>query len=408
MWLSMGGTALNNIDRLRMIVLADDALQAQLGQIDDRAAFIESALTAAEARSVMLSRPELEEELRPNPLGWRAPSRAAAVTSSPPRGWLPAGIFWRDDQAWVDWVYFGAQRLREPFFEESLRRALHRPFNMVFQLASPLEAWLEALEAPGSLTPRGLIFHMSRCGSTLTAQMLAACDSTIVLSEAAPIDAIVRLNPWRHAPGQAQSDLLNRMAMAFGQVRSGDETRYLIKLDSWHTLALPLFRQAFPGVPWVFLYREPEEVMVSQMWRRGMQMAPELVAPSLFGLEPPDAPTEDYWAQILGAVCEAALHHYREGQGLLVNYNELPEAVFTKILPHFGVACSEKDRQIMAETARFDAKAPDTAFLSDGEAKRVAVTGPIRLACQRHLNDVYRRLENARFKAGSTAPSVMG
>ena len=46
-------------------------------------------------------------------------------------------------------------------------------------------------EIPG-MQPAGLIFHMSRCGSTLISQMLAAEPANIVLSEAAPIDDILR------------------------------------------------------------------------------------------------------------------------------------------------------------------------------------------------------------------------
>jgi len=394
---------LGNIDRLQGVVLADPALQARLGRIEDRAAFIESTLGVAQACSIPLGRRELEEALGANPAGARPPQRP--VTTPAPAGWLPARVFQQDDRLWLDWAYFGVERLGEPFFEQSLQRVQRRPFNRLFRLAAPLEAWSAAPDgAAPSLKPSGLIFHMSRCGSTLAAQMLAACDGALVVSEAAPIDAIVRLDLSHPATGPARSDLLHRMALALGQIRSGDERRYLLKLDSWHMLALPLFRQAFPGVPWVFLYREPHEVMVSQMRRRGIQMIPELVPPSLFGLDPPGAATEDYWAQVLATVCDAALRHHPEGQGLLVNYDELPQAVWTRIAPHFGLACSEGDRRRMAEAARLDAKSPATAFSADGAAKRGAVTQPIRLACQRHLDDLYRRLEALRLAEMATGP----
>jgi len=109
---------------------------------------------------------------------------------------------------------------------------------------------------PG-LAPSGLIFHMSRCGSTLVCQMLAACGANIVVSEPPPIDAIVRSGMG----GADRVTSLRAMSGAISHVRSDGETRYFIKLDSWHARALPLFRWAFPATPWVFLYREPAAVM---------------------------------------------------------------------------------------------------------------------------------------------------
>ena len=48
---------------------------------------------------------------------------------------------------------------------------------------------------------------MSRCGSTLVSQMLAALPQNIVISEAAPIDAVVQLN-------RAQPDLPPNICIA--------------------------------------------------------------------------------------------------------------------------------------------------------------------------------------------------
>jgi hypothetical protein len=108
--------------------------------------------------------------------------------------------------------------------------------------------------------------------------------------------------------------------------------RLFLKLDCWHSRDLPLFRRAFPDTPWVFLYREPVEVMVSQTRRRGVQMSPSLVPPATFGLDLPDGvPNDDYCARVLAAVCEAAAQHYpaRRTAGWS-NYRELPEALFTR------------------------------------------------------------------------------
>src|SRR5438874_313448 len=82
------------------------------------------------------------------------------------------------------------------------------------ELIARLPEWLMAHQ---HLRPSGLIFHMSRCGSTLVSQMLAALPANIVVSEAPPIDAIVqayRLMP--NADEERYAHWLAALTCAFG------------------------------------------------------------------------------------------------------------------------------------------------------------------------------------------------
>ena len=59
-----------------------------------------------------------------------------------------------------------------------------------------------------------------------------------------------------------------------------------------------------------------------------MQTLPDLLPPALFGLTSRDAPLEDYVAGVLAAICAAAAAaDHAAGGGLLVNYDELPQAL---------------------------------------------------------------------------------
>lgn len=186
------------------------------------------------------------------------------------------------------------------------------------------------------------------------------------------------------------------MGQPFGGARD-----YFIKADSWHTLALPLFRRAFPTVPWVFLYRDPVEVIVSHLKIRGMHTVPGLLSPEVIGLDANYRPeqTEEYIARVLAAICEPITRHIANTGGLLVNYRELPGALWNRILPHFGVECSELDRIKMMQAAQFDAKAPGFAFMGDVETKQQTATAAVRAAVDLHLGDLYRRLETLRTVA---------
>ncbi len=371
------------------LLLADVALQDALGDIADFRAFAVRAAEAARAGGVDLNAEALEAAL------YAPPPNLVLEGLSPLRGWLPAEVSQVDGRPVVAWLRFGRRRLTEPFYDNSLARARRLPFNRLFGFRTPLgelEAWSHALDLPGK--PDGLIFHMSRCGSTLAAQMLAASPSNVVISEAAPIDAIVQLNAHDET---AKAALLRAMVAVLGQARNPGETRRFVKLDCWHSLDLPLLRRAFPDTPWVFLYRDPVEVMVSHARQRGMQMIPDLVPPTVFGIDLADGvPDDDYCARVLAAVCEGAVRHYPAGGGRLIDYRELPAALFATILPHFGVAPPEAEADVMRQAAVRDAKAPEQAFAPDGAAKRQAATAAVREICERRLGSVYRRLEALR------------
>ena len=225
-------------------------------------------------------------------------------------GWIPIHIYWQQSQVMVDWCYLGTQRFREPFFEQTLQQLLWQPFNMLFRHQTPIETLAKLQDAQPGLPPSGFIFHMSRCGSTLTAQMLAALPKNIVISEADPIDRVLRANLGHTRIAEEQRAIwLRGLIGALGQVRNAGERQLFIKFDSWNILDLPVIRRAFPQTPWIFLYRDPVEVMVSHGRQRGSQMLPGVLDPRALGMDlatVQQVSLDEYCARVLAAVCEAA------------------------------------------------------------------------------------------------------
>jgi hypothetical protein len=391
-----------SLDRLRALVWDDIRLRERLYQPDDIASFIALVVASGRDHGLDLAADDVEAAMRANRQGVCPDDGAARL---PPTGWLPFRTYWQQRELYVEWLYFGGRRLREPFFEETIGRCRSKPFNLLFCFATPIGAL--ATQSPADrLQPTGFIFHMSRCGSTLVSQMMAANPRNIVVSEASPIDAVVQARHRRPDLSDEQhAAWLAGMVAAFGQVRCGEERNFFLKLDAWHTLALPLFRRAFPTVPWIFLYRDPVEVLVSQIRRRGIHMIPGMIGPDLFGIAPPQAVVapEDYCAQVLGKICDGALRHAAEDAALLVDYRQLPSAVWTAIMPHLGMTCSDDDRALMTQAARYDAKNPYFEFAADSAAKRDAATAAIRAAAATRLGERYDRLEALR--ARREAPS---
>jgi hypothetical protein len=322
-----------------------------------------------------------------------------------PRGWAPIQIRQEEDGPSVDWCHLEDRRFREPFFDQTIELCLRSPFNQLFRPRTSMTVLSEARRADPGLPPTGFIFHMSRCGSTLVAQMLAALAPNIVISEAPPIDAVIRSGDGQpHVSEESRLLWLRSVVSALAQPRFG-ERHFFVKLDCWHILELPLLREAFPSVPWIFLFRDPLDVLVSQLKMRGAQMVPGIIGPSLFGIDAAAAlhmPAAEYCARILAAICGAALRHFPAGGGLLVNYDELPDAVWTAILPHFGVECTAADIAAMREAAKYDAKTPLLPFESDRSAKKRDATAAACEAAATWLDPLYRELEALR---GTTARS---
>ncbi|MCW3835284.1 sulfotransferase family protein [Sphingomonas canadensis] len=306
----------------------------------------------------------------------------------PPAGWLPSALI-PGPVPMIEWCEFGDAPLTEPFFGESLRKAEGRPANQGQRPVTTLDALIDAPPADG-IVPSGFTFHMSRCGSTLVSQMLAASPRHIAICEAEPLDAVVQLqgmDPDRHAAA------LRAIVLALTRNRAGAAHAF-VKADSWHAFALPLFRRAFPEVPWIFIHRDPVEVLVSHARRAGMQTQRGALPPAFTGGTDPALPPLEYAAQALARICEAALGH-ADGKALFVDYADLADNLFDRILPHFGVEPDAEETEAIAMASMRNAKDPRSLFLGDSEAKQAGATPEIREAAARVLGPVRARLLSA-------------
>ncbi len=314
-------------------------------------------------------------------------------------GWVPIRFYWEGGEPRVDWCRLGERRFTEPFHSDTIEKALRLPFHLAFRRQTSVETLRERRAQRPGIRPTGFVFHMSRCGSTLAAQMLAALPANVVLSEASPIDSVLRANlKSADVTDEQRCDWLRAMVAALGQPRAGAETRLFVKFDSWHVLELPLIRRAFPDTPWIFLHRDPVEVLVSQMRQRGSQMVPGVLDAATLGIDLAQAlhmAPEEYCAHILGRFCQTALDHHRDG-GRLVPYRELPDAVWTDLAGFFATPWSEAEIDAMKAKTRFDAKTPSMCFSDDRSRKQSEATDLVRRMAATWVEPAYAQLEAVR------------
>jgi hypothetical protein len=197
------------------------------------------------------------------------------------------------------------------------------------------------------------------------------------------------------------------MVAALSRPATERQRHYVLKLDAWAALDLPLLERAFPDVPFLFVYRDPLEVLVSQAGRRGYHMVPAVLAPARIGI---DATTlaalslDEYGAAILGRIAECALAGARTGRMELVDYRELPDAVPDRIASHFGIPMDDARRAEMLAAAAWHAKNPVLPFRADSASKRSAATPAMRAAIERWAAEPYDALRRERASAAAAVP----
>lgn len=314
----------------------------------------------------------------------------------PGEEWIPCRVAWQQQSPLVDWCYLGGASFTEPFFQDTIARALRRPFSAAFIRRMPIEAWNESAQPD----PAGLIFHMSRCGSTLISQMLKAISGVTVFSEAPPVDTIVRAREAGIDVEEEQHAYwLRSIARALGCSGAQGQRAYILKLDCWHAIDLPLFRRAFPTTPWIFLYRSPVEVLASHALRPAEWTLPGYLKSERFGFDSaaiPPAALAEYRARLLAGMLRSVLDYGDELKGHLVNYSQLPHWGWTTLPRLFGLNPSAQEIDEMQDVATWDARQSAVAFSSDTERKRAHASEQLHALSEEHLCPLYRRLEEIR------------
>jgi len=240
-----------------------------------------------------------------------------------------------------------------------------------------------------------MIFHLSRCESTLVSRLLGTLPGVVVVAEPGPLNALLGLDPGR--VGEAELVRVVRLLVrALGRCRHGDERRLVLKCTSWNIRRRPIVAAAFPETPWIWVQRDPARVVASLLAKPpgwlGLQAAPERAARRL-GLDPAAVPTmgrEEFGARALGAMLEAAATD--SAQRLCIDHADLPAAVWQRVAPHFGLDADAAAIERMVEESRFYAKDPAARVFAGDEPERRPMTDAMRQAAQRFAEPGYRAL----------------
>ena len=316
-------------------------------------------------------------------------------------GWLPVDAVVVDGRPGLWWMEMADVTLAEPFFQQTVERAkrenraeLFTEFDVLLQLEKQLE----------SIEPTGFIFHSSRCGSTLVANACRAVSNSIVLSEANAIDKLIARfitdadNPVKES---LYSVFLRGVVHALSQRPSTNARHLFIKFACCSFAQLERIKRIWPNVPWLFLYRDPVETIVSNIkdvppWlvdndRRVLAAITNTSAEKVAEMS-----LEELCARTIGSLYSTA-YNLADGNSMLLNYKQLSVPVIASVLNFFQVSLSSEELETIARTSEtYSKEASGTrAFVADADAKQKLASNLVREMSERWAEEPYRLLEES-------------
>jgi hypothetical protein len=318
------------------------------------------------------------------------------------KGFLPVDAVVVHGRPGLQWMDMSGVSLAEPFFQQTVerlrdgRRELFTEFDVLLQLEKQLD----------SVPPTGFIFHSSRCGSTLVSNACRAINNSIVLSEANAIDKLIaRLIT---DPGDVKTSLysvfLRGVVHALAQRRADNEEHLFIKFACCSFALIEQVKRIWPNVPWLFLYRDPVETIVSNL----NDVPPWLldndrrVLASITGASPAEVAEmslEELCARTIGSLFSTA-HRLANGDELLLNYKQLSVPVISSVLRFFKVSPSATELETIEHGSQIYSKEAGAkrAFVADTEAKQKFASEAVREAAAKWAAGPYQRLEQKRLE----------
>lgn len=283
-------------------------------------------------------------------------------------GCIPVKLISFAEEFLCQWFDAGDEIFSDPFFDDTLMRlrGLQKATPGYRSCSTPnmIVQWGEALKP---VRPAAVIFHVSRCGSTLLSQLLSLQGRFTSLSEVPFFDELLRA----HHRGELKEELpalLKKSVDWYGQNRGEG---LFIKADSWHLFFYDSYRAAWPDVPFVFLYRSPGEVIRSQQKRRGMQSVPGVVEPSVFGFTTEDAACTNldlYMAKVLEKYFEKMIALAAvDPHILLADYKDGFLSLSKNILANAGITLAAADEQFLQDRCQYHGKYPGQTFVKEEE-----------------------------------------
>jgi hypothetical protein len=316
------------------------------------------------------------------------------------KSWLPVDAVISNGRPGIEWLDMTGVALTEPFFHQTVAR-VRRERVASLPLITDFDELIRLEKVSDSLPPTGFIFHSSRCGSTLVANSCRALEGALVVAEPPVLDKLIsRFFTDTDETGAKElfySVLLKCAVSALGQRRSGNERHYFIKFGAASILQFHRIRRIWPTVPALFLYRDPVEVIVSNLQNIPEWMTIESnpkTSAAIIGVREKDLTSlspEEFCARALGRFYAAA-ESAQDENSWLCNYDKLSADTLLQLMKFFRVAITQEEADRIRQKASLYSKDFSRTFRADRDLKRANASEHVKDLAKQWALLPYQRL----------------
>lgn len=179
--------------------------------------------------------------------------------------WQPAE-YRKKDQALIWLPAF--EPLTQPFYQEDMQIQKGKLLAVFIRPVTLVKDLLPQNNSLAEVCLNLIIFHWSRCGSTLLGGLYRQLSAVKLLSESLLISDMLLDSFW---PEEIKPQLLKLAVRLQGRLRHG-ETQLVLKLNAWDLQQWPLWLQQFPDARILCLGRQPEAILASHQRMPGLHM----------------------------------------------------------------------------------------------------------------------------------------
>ena len=280
--------------------------------------------------------------------------------------WTPLSLHQTSDStSAVMWAKIGVGPFHHPFFNTDVQERLK---TAQWFIGTSQSLWDYAIRSPG-VPLKGIVWHMSRCGSTLARNLLAATERSVAIGEPSLINSIVSNFIDEPTNGEATTTLHSAMN-CFVRPDENRLQRAYLKCTSWNVLESKAMHEAMPSIPGIFIHRDPLLVLASIARGAPGWANEDSFLIGKYGIEPSVEKLERA-ANILAAYLRAALEAESQGFCRLVAYPDIIDRFIDGDLPeYFGYEVHPDTRKRMLESCTHNSKDLTQSFASDTDSKR--------------------------------------
>ena len=218
-----------------------------------------------------------------------------------------------------------------------------------------------------------------------------------MLSEANAIDKLIARFVTDAPDGSVKESLysvfLRGVVHALGQRRGGSEQHLFIKFACCSFAQIERIRRIWPRVPWLFLYRDPVETIVSNLndlppWLLDKDRRVLAAINDVSTAEVAEMRLEELCARTIGSFYSLA-HRLANDAWLLLNYNQLSVPVISSVLKFFNVMPSAEEIETISHANRIYSKevSGTRTFVADADAKQKLASDLVREAAEQWSNE---------------------